>query len=179
MHNCHPEPMPNTIAVLASKTGPLAISSYVVSSTGLISSPSVGAPALCRQFNRPRQDPNNDPGCDNEILGARECLLLWLTAQHTRVVFTRTEIRLCTRHQHADAIGDLGHSWLAAVSLLRPPIAYDASETAASDAPTRRSCGTHASASARKQASVKVARAMQSFGLRSLQRPSGYAVQAH
>ena len=28
----------------------------------------------------------------------------------------------------------LGHSWLAAVSLLRPPIAYDASETAASDA---------------------------------------------
>ena len=28
----------------------------------------------------------------------------------------------------------MGHSWLAAVSLLRPPIAYDASETAASDA---------------------------------------------
>ena len=41
------------------------------------------------------------------------------------------------------------------------------------------SFGTPASASARKAASVKVARATQSFGLRSLQRPSGYAVQAH
>ena len=37
-----------------------------------------------------------------------------------------------------DAFGDLGHSWLAAVSLLRPPIAYDAaaSARACTDKPT-------------------------------------------